>query len=109
MCETGPAMKLIVTATESDRHRGTSVYKALIQLYRRRGLAVATVSRAIVGFRGSGPLQTVDLLDLASSLPVRIEVIDTPEAIEAILPEVFDIVDRGVVEVQKTHVLKFVP
>ena len=44
---------------------------------------------------------------MASDLPVRIEVVDTAEAIDRVLPDVYDMVERGLVEVQDTTVVKF--
>jgi PII-like signaling protein len=61
----------------------------------------------MAGFTGRGAIQTVNLLDLASALPVRIEVVDAAELIERVLPDVYDIVERGLVEVQDTQVVKF--
>lgn len=107
MLKPGPAKKLIVTVNESARWHGRSVYNALLELFQHRGLAGATVSRGIAGFTGHGTIQTINVLDLSSALPVRIEIVDTAEAIERVLPDVYDIVDRGLVEVQDTTVVKF--
>jgi PII-like signaling protein len=107
MLKPGPARKLVVTVNESDRRHGKATYNVLLELFRKKGLAGATVSRAIAGFTGDGAIQTIDVLDLSASLPVRIEVVDTPEQIERVLPDVYDIVERGVVEVQDTRVVKF--
>ncbi|MGZ4778208.1 MAG: DUF190 domain-containing protein [Thermoanaerobaculia bacterium] len=107
MLHPGPAKRLIVTVNESARWHGRSVYNALLELFQHRGLAGATVSRGIAGFTGRGTIATINVLDLASSLPVRIEVVDTADAIDRVLPDVYDIVDRGLVEVQDTTVVKF--
>lgn len=107
MLQPGAAKRLTVIVNESSRWHGRSAYAALLELFRHRGLAGAVVSRAMAGFTGSGAVQSVDFLELSSSLPIRIEVTDTPEAIERVLPDVYDIVDRGLVEVQETQVIKF--
>lgn len=106
MLQPGPAKKLVITVNESDRRHGTSVYNALLDLFRHKGLAGATVSRAIAGFTGRGAIRSVNVLDLSADLPVRIEVVDSAEAIERVLPDVYDIVERGLVEVQETQVIK---
>lgn len=107
MLRPGPAKKLIVTVNEADRWHGRSVYNALLELFRHKGLAGATVSRGIAGFTGRGAIQSINILDLSAALPVRIEVVDSPEAIDRVLPDVFDIVERGLVEVQDTQIVKF--
>ena len=98
MLESGPAKKLVITVNEADRWHGRSVTNALLELFRNRGLAGATVTRAIAGFTGHGAIRTVNLMDGAMPLPVRVEVVDTQEAVERVLPDVFDIVERHQVE-----------
>ncbi|HEX7419102.1 MAG TPA: DUF190 domain-containing protein [Thermoanaerobaculia bacterium] len=46
-------------------------------------------------------------MELSSDLPVRIEIVDTAEAIERVLPQVSEMVSKGLVEVQDTTVIKF--
>ena len=108
MLTPGPARRLIVTVNEADRWHGRAVYNALLELFRHKGLAGATVSRGLAGFTGRGAIRTVNILDLSASLPVRIEVVDRAEAIDRVLPDVYDMVERGLVEVQETRVVKFV-
>jgi uncharacterized protein len=107
MLKPGPAKRLVITVNESDRWHGRTVYNALLDLLRHRGLAGATVSRGIAGFTGHGSIHTINLVDLSTDLPVRIEVVDTPESIDRVLPDVYDIVQKGLVEVQDTTVVKY--
>jgi PII-like signaling protein len=107
MLERGPAKRLIVTINEASRWHGRSLYNALLELFQHRGLAGATVSRGIAGFTGHGAVHTINIVDLSTDLPVRLEIVDTSEAIERVLPDVFDMVDKGLVEVQDTTVIKF--
>lgn len=107
MLERGPAKRLIVTVNETARWHGRTLYNALLELFRHKGLAGATVSRGIAGFTGHGAIHTINIVDLSNELPVRIEIVDTPEAIERILPDVYDMVEKGLVEVQDTTVIKF--
>jgi PII-like signaling protein len=107
MLDRGPAKRLIITVNETARWHGRSLYNSLLELFQRRQLAGATVSRGIAGFTGHGAIHTINIVDLSSELPVRIEIVDTAEAIERVLPDVYDMVDRGLVEVQDTTVIKF--
>ena len=107
MLERGPARRLTITVNEAARWHGRSLYNALLELFQHKGLAGATVSRGIAGFTGRGAIRTINIVDLAVDLPIRIEVVDTPEAIDRVLPDVFDMVDKGLVEVQDTTVVKF--
>ncbi len=103
----GPARKLVITINEAVRWRGRPAYNAILELLQHKGLAGATVLRGIAGFTGHGAIHTINILDLSTDLPVRIEVVDTQEAIDRVLPDVYDMVDRGLVEVQDTTVIKF--
>src|ERR1043166_2670609 len=107
MLERGPAKRLIVTINEASRWHGRSLYNALLELFQHKGLAGATVSRGIAGSPGRGAIHTINIVDLATDLPVRIEIVDTPEAIDRVLPDVFDMVDKGLVELQDTTVITF--
>ncbi len=107
MLKPGSAKRLIVTVNESDRWHGKAVFNALLELFRTEGLAGATVSRGIAGFTGHGSIHTISLVDLSSDLPVRIEIVDSADAIDRVLPRVCEIVRKGLVEVQDTMVVKF--
>lgn len=107
MLERGPAKRLIITINETARWHGRTLYNALLELFQHRGLAGATVSRGIAGFTGHGTIRTINIVDISTDLPVRIEIVDTPEAIDRVLPDVYDMVDKGLVEIQDTTVVKF--
>jgi PII-like signaling protein len=97
----------VVTVFEDDRWHGQSVYHALLALLRSRGLPQATATRGIAGYRGSSAMHTASLVDLSASLPVRVEAIGSADLVERVLPDVYDMVERGLVEVQDTSVVRF--
>jgi PII-like signaling protein len=101
-----PAKKLVVTVFENDHWHGQPVYRALLALFRKRGLPQANVFRGHAGYRGHGVIHTADLVDLAAPLPVRVEVLGTPDAIDRVLPDVYDIVERGSVELLDIQLVK---
>jgi PII-like signaling protein len=107
MLQPGPAKKLIITVFEDDRWHGQPVYLALLTLFRRRGLPEATVYRGLAGYRGHGTIHTATLVELASPLPVRVEAVGSADAINRVLPDVYDIVDRGLVEMHDTGIMRF--
>jgi PII-like signaling protein len=107
MLERGPAKKLIVTVFEDDRWHGQPVYNALLALLRHHGFPEAIVTRGLAGYRGGGHVHTANIVDLSAALPVRVEAVGSAEAVDRVLPDVYDIVERGLVEVQDTHVVRF--
>lgn len=105
MLAKGKAKKLTVYVSESDTRHGKPVYQWVVELAHEHGIAGATVTRGIMGYGGSG-VTHVTHPDLASKLPLRIEIVDSAEAIDRILPDVYDLVDDGLVELSETEVVK---
>jgi PII-like signaling protein len=104
--ETGPAKKMVVYVGETDQHNGVAVYEVLLEWLHNHDVAGATVTRAIAGFGPRGAYRKPRLFHMAENVPVRIEVVDSPEKIRAILPFVYDIVGAGLIEVLDTEVIK---
>jgi PII-like signaling protein len=105
MLQKGKAKKLTVYVNESDTRDGTPVYQRIVDLAHKHGIAGATVTRGILGYGRSGVTHRTHP-DLVSKLPLRIEIIDSAEAIDRVLPDVYDIADDGLVELTETEVVK---
>lgn len=83
--------KLMIYSSESDRHDGVPIHRALVQRLRRRESAHgATVLRGIWGFHGDHKPHGDKLFALARRVPVVTVVIDTPQGIA----ESFSVVDE---------------
>ncbi|MCU1280203.1 MAG: hypothetical protein JWM53_3749 [bacterium] len=108
MLAKGKARKLTMFVSESDTRHGKPVYEILVELARKHGLAGATVTRGIMGYGAGGQVHVIHP-DLASKLPLRIEIVDSPEAIDQILPDVYEIVEEGLVELSDVEIVKFKP
>jgi PII-like signaling protein len=99
---------------ESDRaadgpHRGHPLHHALLELFRERGFAGATVLRGIEGFGASAKLHTANLLDLSLDLPIVVEVIETEERIQEVLPELDGMIGGGLITLEKVRVILYRP
>ena len=94
---------------EADRHGHQSLHQALVQLFRREKLAGATVLRGIQGFGAKSHLHSVHLLRLSQDLPVVIEVVDTQENIDRVLPEINGMVSEGLITMETVRVLRYAP
>jgi len=64
-----------------------SAYSALLELFRSKGLAGATVLRGVAGFGPTSILHTAGIFKLSADLPLVIEVVDSQEHLDAVLPE----------------------
>ena len=106
MIPTVPARKVTVYINEDAKYHHGSLYEAILELLRRKHVAGVTASRGIAGFGSGGILHTQRTESLAEHLPIRIEFIDTSDAIEALLPELRDMVGDGIIEVQDTMIVR---
>jgi PII-like signaling protein len=89
---------------ESDTHDGRPLYQAIVEVLRRQGLAGATVLRGIEGFGKSSRLHTAHILRLSEDLPIVIECVDTGDKIEAVLPELDNMIGDGLITLERVEV-----
>ena len=80
-----PAKVLHIYANSTDQWGGRPLYSAIIQKCLQLGVAGATAFRSFEGYGAHHQLHTARLLSLSEDLPVRIEVIDAPAAIDRLL------------------------
>lgn len=92
---------------ESDQWERRPLYSALVQLFRAKGLAGATVLRGVSGFGPDSILHTASFLRLSADLPLVIEVLDTQEHIDAVLPEVDRMMSGGLITLEKVRVIRY--
>ena len=90
---------------ESDTWHGKTLHKAIIEMLRKEGFAGATVLRGVAGFGGSSILHTDRLLQMSQDLPIVVEVIESNEKIEKILPRIDEMLGGGIVTMEKVRVL----
>jgi PII-like signaling protein len=94
---------------ESDKWHHQPLSRALIGRLRQEGFAGATLFRAMAGFGAKSILHTADLLRLSEDLPLVIEVVDTEEQIQRLIPIVDEMVPEGLVTIETVRVIKYAP
>jgi PII-like signaling protein len=92
---------------ESDKWHGKSLHEAIVEMLRREGFSGATVLRGVGGFGGSSVYLTDKLLRMSQDLPVILEVIDSAEKIDQILPRLDEMVLGGLVTLEKVRVVLY--
>ena len=92
---------------ESDRFEHKPLYEALVELLRKEGFAGATVLRGVSGFGAHSVYHTQKLLDLSADLPLIVEVIDTQEKIDAIMPRIDAMMGGGMITLEKATVIRY--
>jgi PII-like signaling protein len=106
MVKPGPAKKLTIYVDETEKLHGKPVYEAVLDILALRKIAGASVFRGVAGYGIKGKLHTTKILELSTTLPVKIEVVDTEEMINVILAEITSVVEKGLIEISDTRVIK---
>jgi PII-like signaling protein len=89
---------------EKDRHEGMPLYDWIVRTARENGLAGATVLRGLEGFGAASRLHTAKILRLSSDLPIVVEIVDTEEKIEKLLPIIDAAVTEGLATIEKVEI-----
>ena len=94
---------------ESDKWHHQPLFHAILERLRKEGFAGATVFQGVAGFGARSVLHTAHLLRLSEDLPIVIEVVDTTERVERLIPILDEMVSEGLVTLEKARVLKYAP
>ena len=100
-------MLLRIFIGESDHYKGKTLYEAIVLKARGLNLAGATVVRGLMGFGADSRMHTAKLLRLSEDLPVVIELVDTEENLNKILPFLDESVTEGLITLEKVRVIKY--
>jgi PII-like signaling protein len=92
---------------ESDKWRGKPLHEAIVELLRKEGFSGATVLRGVGGYGGSSVYHTDKLLRLSQDLPIIVEVIESTERIDGILPRLDQMIEGGLITLEKVRVILY--
>lgn len=90
---------------EEAEHEGKPLYRHIVELVRKEGIAGATVLRGVSGYGVSSRLRTTSILRLSTDLPLIIEIVDTAEAIGRIRPLLASILTAGLITEEHVRVV----
>jgi hypothetical protein len=103
--ENGKLLRIFIG--ESDKWKHQPLYEAIVLKARELGLAGATVLRGSMGFGASSHLHTSKILRLSLDLPLLIEIVDSQENLDKLLPFLDEMVLEGLVTLEDVRVLKY--
>ena len=103
----GEGLLLRIFIGEADRWQGRSLHEAIVPRAREAGLAGATVLRGMIGFGAKSRIHTAKILRLSEDLPIVIELVDSAEKIQKILPLLDEMVGDGMVTLEKVQVIAY--
>jgi len=107
MKDGGEKVLMRIFIGESDRQGHRPLYEVLVEFFRKEGLAGATVLRGVSGFGAHSVYHTVKLLRLSTDMPLVIEVVDSQEKIDAVMPRVDEMMDGGLITMEKVRVIRY--
>ncbi len=103
------ALLLRIFIGESDRHGHKPLYEAIVLKAREMHLAGATVLRGPMGYGASSRIHTAKIIQLSMDLPFIVEIVDTEEKINGFLPVLDEMMDGGLVTLEKARVIHYGP
>jgi PII-like signaling protein len=92
---------------QTDRWERRPLYSALLELFRAKGLAGATVIQGVAGFGPDSIMHEFHLMRLSQDLPIVIEVVDSQQHIDSILAEVDRMMSGGLITMEKVRVIYY--
>lgn len=92
---------------EGDRHQGKPLYEVIVLEARKRGMAGATVLRGVMGFGAHSRMHTAKILRLSEDLPMVVEIVDKPERIADFLPELDQMIQEGLITLERARVIAY--
>src|SRR5947207_14966565 len=92
-----PAKLLRVHLCEGDRYRDKPLYEAIVAKCRELKMAGATVVRGLEGYGDTAEIHRHHLI--GRDQPIVIQIVDSPENIQRILPVIQNMMDKTVLAI----------
>jgi PII-like signaling protein len=92
---------------ESDKWHGKPLYEAIVEMLRKERFSGVTVLRGVAGYGGSSVYHTDKILRLSQDLPIILEIVETTERIEQMLPRLDAMVEGGLITLEKVRVILY--
>ena len=92
---------------EDDRWQGHPLHEAILAQCRALEIAEVIVFRGIEGYGSASRIRTDSPWRLSKDAPIQITVIDTPEKIARLLPQLDTLVEEGLVVSSEVQAIRF--
>ena len=102
------ALRLTIYLGEADQWHHRPVYTEIVHRAHAAGIAGAAVFRGFEGFGASHHIHTTRMLSVSEHLPVMVVIVDEEDRIRAFLPQLDELVLRGLVTVEPVEVVRYV-
>jgi uncharacterized protein len=105
MLTSGKAVKVTIYLSDGAKHHGMPVYTSILDFLFKNGIAGATVVKGVAGFGAAHRIHSAHILEISDYLPVKIEIIETRETVDTILPELEKRCGSGLIEIAETTII----
>jgi hypothetical protein len=92
---------------EGDKVGGRPLHEALVELLKKEGFHGATVLRGVAGFGAHSVYHTDKILRLSRDLPMIVEVVDTQENVDRVMPKLDEMIVGGMITLEKVKVMRY--
>ena len=89
---------------ESDQYNGRPLYEAIVNRCRELKIAGATVFRGLEGYGETAEIHRHRLI--AKDQPIVVTIVDTPENLERLIPEVEEMMDTGMIATSEVEYMR---
>ena len=92
---------------EGDKFDGRPLHETLVELFKKERFHGATVLRGVAGFGAHSVYHTDKILRLSRDLPIIVEVVDTQENVDRVMPKIDEMMSGGLITVEKVTVTRY--
>ncbi|HSH00011.1 MAG TPA: DUF190 domain-containing protein [candidate division Zixibacteria bacterium] len=92
---------------ESDKRNGVPLYEWIVLKARELNIAGATVLRGVMGYGAHSRLHSAKTVRLSEDLPLVIEIVDSDENLDRLLPLLDEVVPEGLITIEKVRMIKY--
>ncbi len=103
----GKKVMMRIFISEQDKYEGEPLWQVIVKKVKEKGLAGATVFRAIAGIGAHSEIKTARILALSYDLPIVVEIIDDEDKINQFLYYLDSIIEEGLITLEKVNVVMY--
>jgi PII-like signaling protein len=104
---TGENVLMRIFIGEGDKCDGRPLHEALVEFLKKERFHGATVLRGVAGFGAHSVYHTDRILRLSRDLPMIVEVVDTRENVDRVMPVLDEMISGGMITLEKVEVVRY--
>jgi PII-like signaling protein len=102
-----PGKLVRIHCTEADHWEGEKMYVAILTKCQEMNISGATVYRGLEGFGASAIIHHAHKIAFHPHAPIMISIIDSPDKIASLVPELDRMVEKGLVAISDVEIVRF--